>query len=263
MLRWYREFMPAAPEDVYGFFAFLTVPPAPPFPEELHLQKMCGIVWCCTGARRPGRAALAAAVGEPARRRSTGCTSFRTRSFKPHSTRSTRPASTGTGRATSWPRSPTRRSSATSSSPRRCRRGSPACTFTRSTAPPHRVGSDDTAFSYRDATWSMVMAGIDPDPAKADALRAWATAYWEALHPHSMDGAYVNFMMEEGDERVRATYRDNYERLAEIKAELRPRQPLPGQPEHRTGAAQGRAGDGAAPMIGNAAERMGAAPHWR
>jgi hypothetical protein len=82
----------------------------------------------------------------------------------------------------------------------------------------HRLGRHDTAFSYRDATWSMVIAGIDPDPRKADELRAWATGYWEAIHPHSMGGAYVNFMMDEGPERVRATYRDNHDRLAAIKA---------------------------------------------
>ena len=68
----------------------------------------------------------------------------------------------------------------------------------------------------------MVMAGIDPIPPTTDELRAWATAYWEAIHPYSMGGAYVNFMMEEGPERVHATYRDNYDRLAAIKAQYDP-----------------------------------------
>ena len=86
----------------------------------------------------------------------------------------------------------------------------------------HRVGTADTAFSFRDATWSMVMAGIDPDPARAAELRDWATAYWQTLHSHTMGGAYVNFMMDEGQERVRATYRDNYERLARIKRRYDP-----------------------------------------
>ena len=49
VLRFYREFLPNAPEDLNGFFAFLTVPPVPMFPEALHRQKMCGIVWCYTG----------------------------------------------------------------------------------------------------------------------------------------------------------------------------------------------------------------------
>ncbi|MDX1624838.1 MAG: BBE domain-containing protein, partial [Gemmatimonadota bacterium] len=84
------------------------------------------------------------------------------------------------------------------------------------------VDSDATAWSYRDVTWSMVIAAIDPDPDNADRLKEWARGYWEAMRPHTAGGAYVNFMMEEGDERVRATYRDNYDRLAEVKAEYDP-----------------------------------------
>jgi hypothetical protein len=49
ILRWYRDFIVKAPNSLNGFFAFLTVPPGPPFPEHLHDEKMCGIVWCCTG----------------------------------------------------------------------------------------------------------------------------------------------------------------------------------------------------------------------
>ncbi len=49
MMRWYRNFISKAPDDVYGFFAFHTVPPWPPFPEHLYHKKMCGIVWCYTG----------------------------------------------------------------------------------------------------------------------------------------------------------------------------------------------------------------------
>lgn len=81
----------------------------------------------------------------------------------------------------------------------------------------HRVGKNETAWSYRDANWAQVMVGVDPDPAKKDRVVRWAKEYWDAVHPYSAGGAYVNFMMEEGEDRVRATYRDNYERLAAIK----------------------------------------------
>ena len=66
------------------------------------------------------------------------------------------------------------------------------------------------------------MVGVDPDPANADLIREWTISYWEALHPHSLGGAYVNFMMEEGQERVQATYRGNYDRLARTKAHYDP-----------------------------------------
>jgi hypothetical protein len=85
-----------------------------------------------------------------------------------------------------------------------------------------RVSPDDTAWAYRDAAWGQVMVGVDPDPAKTDELREWTIDYWEALHPHSMGGAYVNMMMEEGVERIQATYRGNYERLARVKRQYDP-----------------------------------------
>ena len=63
---------------------------------------------------------------------------------------------------------------------------------------------------------------MDPDPANVDAIRRWSVDYQEALHPHSAGGAYVNMMMDEGQERVRASYGDNYDRLAQIKAKYDP-----------------------------------------
>jgi FAD/FMN-containing dehydrogenase len=86
----------------------------------------------------------------------------------------------------------------------------------------HRVGRDETAFSYREATWAEVIVGVDPDPANANRITTWAKQYWDALHPYSAGGAYINFMMEEGHNRVKDSYRENYQRLAAVKAEYDP-----------------------------------------
>lgn len=87
----------------------------------------------------------------------------------------------------------------------------------------HRVGKHDTAWGARDATWSMVIAGIDPDPGKAAALKSWATDYWAAVHPFNLEGAYPNFMMaDEGEGRIKASYGTNYARLAALKAKYDP-----------------------------------------
>ena len=86
----------------------------------------------------------------------------------------------------------------------------------------HDVAAEDTAFAFRDATWSQVIVGVDADPASAQALRDWAIGYWEALHPFAAGGAYVNFMMDEGQARVKATYGPNYDRLSRIKATVDP-----------------------------------------
>jgi hypothetical protein len=87
----------------------------------------------------------------------------------------------------------------------------------------HRVRAADMAWSCRDARWSMVIAGIDADPAKAAALRKWGREYWEAVHPHNLGGGYVNFMMDdEIDGRLQATYGANYKKLAAVKQKYDP-----------------------------------------
>jgi FAD/FMN-containing dehydrogenase len=87
----------------------------------------------------------------------------------------------------------------------------------------HRRRRDDTAWSIRDATWSMVIVGIDPDPENAGAIKSWARDYWNAVHPYDLAGAYPNFMMDdEGDQRVRASFGENYERLTELKRKFDP-----------------------------------------
>jgi len=86
-----------------------------------------------------------------------------------------------------------------------------------------RVGKADTAWSARDVTWSMVIAGIDPDPARATELKEWATDYWAAVHPYNLEGAYPNFMMaDEGEGRIKAAYGTNYARLAALKSKYDP-----------------------------------------
>jgi FAD/FMN-containing dehydrogenase len=84
------------------------------------------------------------------------------------------------------------------------------------------VKNTATPWSYRDAAWAAVMAGVDPDPANNEKISKWAKDYWTATHPYSAGGAYVNFLMDEGEDRIRATYGNNYDRLARIKKRYDP-----------------------------------------
>ena len=87
----------------------------------------------------------------------------------------------------------------------------------------HRMAKDATPWSARDATFSMVIAGISPDPKDADALKAWGRAYWKAVHPYNLGGGYVNFMFDdEADGRLQDTYGENYARLATAKMKYDP-----------------------------------------
>ena len=70
-----------------------------------------------------------------------------------------------------------------------------------------RIGKHDTAWNYRDAKWAQVIVGVDPDPANNQKIISWTKDYYDALHPFSAGGAYVNFLMgDEGEGRVQATY---------------------------------------------------------
>ena len=85
-----------------------------------------------------------------------------------------------------------------------------------------RVGAEETPWAYRDANYAGVIVGVDPDPANAEKITTWCKDYYNALHPYSSGGAYSNFMMDEGQERVKASYKHNYERLTQIKAKYDP-----------------------------------------
>jgi FAD/FMN-containing dehydrogenase len=81
----------------------------------------------------------------------------------------------------------------------------------------HRVGAADTAFAYRDANFATVIAGMWPDPAQNEANIAWVRNYYDATAPHSEEGGYVNFMAEDDQARIKSNYKGNYERLVDVK----------------------------------------------
>jgi len=217
VMQWYREFIKKeAPDDLNGFFAFLTVPPGPPFPEHLHNKKMCGVVWCYTGPME-----LAEETFKPIRGFLTPALDFVGPIPQP-ALQSMFDALYPPGLQWYWKADFVNELS-DEAIQLHIKHGSrvPTMHSTMHLYPvngaAHRVGKHDTAWSYRDATWAEVIVGVDPDSANRDRIVDWARNYWEELHPYSAGGAYVNFLMEEGEERVKASYRDNYERLAAIK----------------------------------------------
>jgi hypothetical protein len=221
IMKWYRDFIRSAPEELSGFFAFLTVPPAPPFPEHLHLHKMCGVVWCYSGDLSKAEEVFAPILALEPDLPGVGEMPF-------PALNSAFDGLYPPGHQWYWRADFfTEISDASIVEHAKWGKKLPTMQSTMHLYPidgaPHRVGAGDTAWSYREANWAGVIVGVDPDPAKKDLLRDWAVGYWDDLHPHSSGGAYVNFMMEEGQERVQASYRDNYDQLAKIKAKYDPK----------------------------------------
>jgi FAD/FMN-containing dehydrogenase len=221
VIQWYREISLTLPEEMYGFFAFLKVYPAPPFPEELHRKTMCGIVWAYCGPLEKIEDAF-----RPVRE-------FRTPKFELMGSmsypalQSMFDALYPPGLQWYW-RGDFLAQIPDEAIEEHLKFGEQLPTlhstmhFYPVDGAVSRVGRHDTAFSYRDAKWSMVMVGVDPDPANTEKITTWTKDYWAAVHSYSLGGAYVNFMMDEGIDRIKATYRDNYPRLVEIKRKYDP-----------------------------------------
>ncbi len=221
IMRWWRDFIRHVPETLGGWFAFLKVPPGPPFPTEFHTQTMGGIVWTYSGPVEEGEAVFA-----PIRREHPPAIDFvgplpfpvlqsMFDGLVPH------------GIQSYW-RADFLNEISDEAIAHHIEHANrlPTLQSTMHIYPidgaAHRTGRQDTAFSYRDANFAEVIVGFSPDRADADRLKRWVVDYWDALHPYSAGGAYVNFMMEEGGDRIRATYRDNYDRLARIKRRYDP-----------------------------------------
>jgi FAD/FMN-containing dehydrogenase len=221
VLRFWDEFIAQAPEDINGWFGFLTVPPVDPFPPELQLQKMAGIVWCANC--EPARAQELLA---PVRAMKPALDGIMEMPFP--ALQSAFDALYPKGEQWYW------RADFVDELTDEAiaihlehAKDLPTPQSTMHLYPidgaAHRVGNGDTAFAYRGARYGQVIVGVDPDPANNERMTAWARAYHDALHPHSAGGAYVNMMMhDEGPDRVRASYRGNYDRLVEIKRRYDP-----------------------------------------
>lgn len=222
ILKWYREYITDAPEDMYGWFGFHRVPTGSPLPEELHGHHGCVTTWCYTGPMEK-----AEEIFEPIRQLGTPVLDMAGPMPYPALQSMFDELYYPPGLHWYWKADFVKELSDEAIDIHKTHGSSLPTELSTMHLYPingavHNVDEHETAFSFRDVTWSRVIVGVDKDPADAERLRDWARDYWAALHPLSAGGGYVNFMMEEGQDRIEATYRDNYERLVEIKTRYDP-----------------------------------------
>jgi len=219
IMAWYHKFIHNAPNELNGFIATMVIP-GPPFPEHLHKKQFCGIVWCYVGdmdkAAEVFRPILAMKplfehVGEmpyPAIQTlfdglfPSGLQWYWRADFFNELGPEVRAQHLKFGSKIPTPLSQMHLypiSGAASS-----------------------VGKDETPWAYRDAKYAGVIVGVSPNPEDSDKITNWCKDYWEALHPYSSGGAYSNFMMDEGQDRVKASYKHNFDRLTKIKMKYDP-----------------------------------------
>ncbi|SNR62253.1 FAD/FMN-containing dehydrogenase [Lutibacter flavus] len=219
IMEWYHKFIQNAPDELNGFIATMVIP-GPPFPEYLHNKQFCGIVWCYVGGQDKFNELFKTVkelnpifehVGE------MPYPSIQTLfdGLLPH------------GLQWYW-RADFFNELGSEVRAQHLKFGSNIPTPLSQmhlypiTGAASRVGAEDTPWAYRDAKYAGVIVGVSPNPKDANKITKWCKEYWDALHPFSSGGAYSNFMMDEGQERVKASYKHNYNRLTEIKKKYDP-----------------------------------------
>jgi FAD/FMN-containing dehydrogenase len=223
VMQFYRGFLAQTPETLFPFLGLKSVPSGPPFPENLWGRRVCAIIACFNGPAAEGEALmrpLREALPEP---------------IFDHMGEMPFPALQGLfdplfpkGLQWYWKGDfvqalPDEAIDTHLAQMAKAPNDFSLVHFYPIDGAVHRVGAQATAWSFRDATWSMVIAAIDPDPAKAPAIKAWGRAYWEAVHPYNLSSGYLNFMMDdEAAGRVEANYGPNFPRLRAVKKKYDP-----------------------------------------
>lgn len=221
VLRFYRDFIRDAPEELGGFPGWQIAPPLPFIPEDRHGDTFLVFVACWAGPIEKGEAALkplhevAPVVAEhvgpmpyPALNSAfdalypPGLQHYWKANFVTELTDEAIDAHLEHG-----PKVPVVNSTV------HIYPINGAC---------HRVAPDATAFAYRDATFATVIAGMWPDPAQNEDNIAWVREFYDATAPYSEEGGYVNFMAGDDQDRVRVNYRENYDRLVDVKRKYDP-----------------------------------------
>ena len=221
ILRFYRDFIGDAPEQLGAFPAFQIAPPLPFIPEDRHGDTFIAMVACWAGPIDAGEAALkpfhdvAPVVAE-------------------HVGPMPYPALNGAfdglvppGLLHYWKASFVKELTDDAIAAHGVH--GPEVPVVNSTVhiypvngAAHKVGATDTAFAYRDANFATVIAGMWPDPAQNDANIAWVRNYYDATAPHSEEGGYINFMAEDDQARIKSNYKGNYDRLVDVKRKYDP-----------------------------------------
>src|SRR6202051_489802 len=207
----YRDFLPTAPEELGVFLGLKTVPSCAPFPEELWGKRISLLMCCYDGSEDNGKKALAPLID------ALPAPWFNWMGTMPYpAVQSMFDGLYPKGMQWYW-------------------RGDFVKTLTDAAIDIHLEQAAKTPSELSlmhlypidgavhrggsgEAAWSMVIAGSDPNPQKAGPVMRWTKAYWEAVHPFDLGGAYPNFMMDdEDDARLKATYGSNYARLAAVE----------------------------------------------
>ena len=217
LLGFYRKFVKTAPDTLTTILVFLTGPPAPFLPPELHGKPLVAVGVCCSDTGQHGIEAI-----RPLRE--FGPPLVDLLGPMPYTTlQSLNDPSAPAGLRAYWKSEYLADlTDEAIESFVACASGMPSpmtqLHIQHLEGAVARVGAQETAYTQRSARFVTNIVSLWPDPAEDAAQIAWTRRSWEALRPYGTGGVYVNFMGEEGDERVRAAYGpEAWARLSALK----------------------------------------------
>ena len=221
VMRFYDQFTKDASQDLYGFFAFLNVPDADPFPEHLRKKNVCGIVWCYTGSiekveevfnpiRQFGPPILDFVSEMPIPTLNSlfdwlyppGLQWYWKGHYVNELTDDFIDENIKFGSSLPTPRS--------------------TMHLYPIDGKAHEVDQENTAWGHRNVRWVQAILGVSDNPKKTDLIKNWSKAYYDAALPYSSGGGYVNFTMQDDDARVKESYGVNFDRLRTVKKKYDP-----------------------------------------
>jgi FAD/FMN-containing dehydrogenase len=219
ILRFARDFFENGPDDLGGAIAFISAPPEPFVPAEMHFKPVVGAIVCWTGDHDEGERAVA-----PLREAMQPVIDMV--QPMPYVALQSMLDDGGPKGIRAYMKAEFLEELSDEAIAKLTRHGmNRAGPMSQIIIEPMggaigHVGEHDTALGRRDVPWCYHALGMwmEPDEATAEANMAWARDLAEDLRPHTTDGVYLNYTSDEGDERVRSTYGpEKYDRLVALK----------------------------------------------
>jgi FAD/FMN-containing dehydrogenase len=221
VLRFYRDWIAEAPDDLMTIVIHRYMPPLPVVPDELHGKPVVGVVCCWAGSLDAGEEAL-----RPLRRFGSPvldlCVPKPYRAHQAMLDPSFKPGWWYYMRACDVDDLSDAVVDVTVDYAQRLPTQMTGFPIWQMGGAVSRVPDDATAFNGRSAGFTYNITAVTEDAEGFDEGREWVRAFWSALEPYHTT-VYVNFLMEEGDERVRDAYgAEKYERLKALKRQYDP-----------------------------------------
>ncbi len=220
VLRAYRDFMDTAEDDIGGAVALVCAPPEEFVPEPMHGMPVVGVIVCYTGNPENGPSAIKPILD-------LGPVMNMTQPMPYLEVQKLIEAANPPGMQQYWkaamlPELPNEAIDAVTTAAAEPRSTMTAVIIMPLGGAVHRVSDDATAMGWRGAKWGIHVLGEWPDPSENEEPIAWVRNVDAAIQPWAQKGAYLNYLMDEGEQRVKESFGAHYKRMEELKNKYDP-----------------------------------------